>query len=182
MMAYKAFEPDLICRGYQFKMGTNVTSDANCARNGFHCAEDPIDCLTYYPDVHRAVYCLVKAGGDIDEDAVDSKIACTELTILRVLSLRDYFLHILIYMAKHPNRGGRGRSRVSDDCTTARNGYAIVRGRFPSARGELGDILAMAQENADGDIVEIAVHEVDGEKLRPGVYYDITGREVPENE
>ena len=179
MQAYKAFEPGLICRGYQFHMGTNVASEANCARNGFHCAEDPLDCLTYYPDIHRAVYCLVRAGGDIDEDAADSKIACTELKILRVLSLPDYFLHILLYLAKHPHRGGKGRSRIADDSATARNGYAIVKGRNPMARGELGDILAMAQENADGDVVEIAVHTVDGKKLRPGVYYDITGREVP---
>lgn len=48
MYAYKGFEPDLSCRGYRFVMGKNVTPEANCASNGFHCAEDPLDCLTYY--------------------------------------------------------------------------------------------------------------------------------------
>lgn len=51
MYAYKGFEPDLSCRGYRFVMGKNVTPEANCASNGFHCAEDPLDCLTYYSDI-----------------------------------------------------------------------------------------------------------------------------------
>lgn len=51
MIAYKGFLPGLICRGYQFRMGLNVTEKANCAHNGFHCAEDPLDCLRYYGDI-----------------------------------------------------------------------------------------------------------------------------------
>ena len=39
MYAYKGFEPNLSCRGYRFVMGKNVTPEANCASNGFHCAE-----------------------------------------------------------------------------------------------------------------------------------------------
>lgn len=54
MYAYKGFEPDLSCRGYRFVMGKNVTPEANCASNGFHCAEDPLDCLTYYSDMDRS--------------------------------------------------------------------------------------------------------------------------------
>lgn len=74
MIAYKGFLPGLICRDYQFKMGLNVTEKANCAHNGFHCAEDPLDCLSYYGDINHAEYYIVDAGGDIDEDDVDSKI------------------------------------------------------------------------------------------------------------
>ena len=47
MIAYKGFRPGLICRGYQFVMGLNTTEKANCRENGFHCAEDPLDCLSY---------------------------------------------------------------------------------------------------------------------------------------
>lgn len=31
MIAYKGFAPGLVCRGYQFVMGKNVTEQANCA-------------------------------------------------------------------------------------------------------------------------------------------------------
>ncbi len=47
MIAYKGFRPGMICIGYQFQMGLNVTEKANCRQNGFHCAEDPLDCLSY---------------------------------------------------------------------------------------------------------------------------------------
>ena len=73
MIAYKGFDRGLVCRGYQFVMGLNVTDQANCAANGFHCAEDPLDCLTYYSNIRRSEYCLVNAGGDVDEDEHDSK-------------------------------------------------------------------------------------------------------------
>ena len=89
MIAYKGFLPGLICRGYQFRMGLNVTEKANCAHNGFHCAEDPLDCLRYYGDINHAEYYIVDAGGDIDEDGVDSKISCTELTILKRLTKKE---------------------------------------------------------------------------------------------
>ena len=113
MYAYKGFEPDLSCRGYRFVMGKNVTPEANCASNGFHCAENPLDCLSYYGDMNRSIYCLVQPGGDIDEDDRDSKIACTELTILRQLTRKEFFLHALAYMVDHPGRKVAARYSVS---------------------------------------------------------------------
>lgn len=112
MIAYKGFLPGLICRGYQFRMGLNVTEKANCAHNGFHCAEDPLDCLRYYGDINHAEYYIVDAGGDIDEDGVDSKISCTELTILKRLTKKELFLHGLAFMADHPKRKWKDRKSV----------------------------------------------------------------------
>lgn len=178
-LAYKAFEPGFVCRGVRFKPPgeVNVERAANCVRNGWHCAENPADCLAYYPDVQKSVYCLVGIGGDIDEDATDSKIACTELTILRQLSLPDYFLHILVYMKKHPEaecriaRMGRGE---------ATNGFVVVRGKQPFARGTTGDILAMAREGEGGEIEDIALYVVGTDGVPADVYIDIYGNEEDE--
>lgn len=71
MLAYKAFRSGLVCLGFQFAMGLNETEKANCAQNGFHCAANPLDCLTYYPDMEKSEYYLVDAGG------------CTGTTYLR---------------------------------------------------------------------------------------------------
>ena len=62
MYAYKGFEPDLSCRGYRFVMGKNVTPEANCASNGFHCAEDPLDCLSYYGDTLHLLLGAARRG------------------------------------------------------------------------------------------------------------------------
>ncbi len=59
MIAYKGFRPGLICRGYQFVMGLNTTEKANCRENGFHCAEDPLDCLSYYSSLEHSEYYIV---------------------------------------------------------------------------------------------------------------------------
>ena len=172
MIAYKGFNPGLICIGYQFIMGKNVTEKANCRENGFHCAENPLDCLTYYPDMDKSEYYVVNAGGDLDEDGEDSKISCTELTILKKLTREEFFLHSLAYMMNRPLR--KWHYCVRKNKSEAQNGYAVVRGIDPVARGGMGDILAFAKENADGKRIEqIALARVDGKKLRPGIWYGV---------
>lgn len=178
MIAYKAFKPGLICLGFQFVMGPNFTEKANCRANGFHCAENPLDCLSYYPNIHNSVFCVVDARGDIDEDGDDSKIACTELAILKQLSLEEFFLHGLAYMADHPLQKW---SHTSEDFGEASGGYVVVRGHDPVARGRIGDILAFAKEGADGKkITQISLTSVDGKKAMPDVWYgvDLTERQV----
>lgn len=178
MIAYKGFKPGLVCRGYQFQMGKNVTDQANCRENGFHCAENPLDCLNHYQDMDKSEYYVVNAGGDLDEDSIDSKISCTELTILKKLTREEFFLHCLAYMANRPAR--EWCSLVCKDRGVARRGYAVVRGRDPIARGGLGDILAFAREDVSGKRIEqIALGRVDGKKLLPDVWYgaDLTERQ-----
>lgn len=164
MIAYKGFRPGLICRGYQFVMGLNTTEKANCRENGFHCAEDPLDCLSYYSSLEHSEYYIVNAGGDIDEDEHDSKIACTELTVIKRLTKEELFLHGLAYMADHPRRVWS--SHVAANRAMANCGYAVVRGKDPVATGRLGDILAFAKEAPDSEsIVQVAVGRIDGVTL-----------------
>ena len=132
MIAYKGFRPGMICIDYQFQMGLNVTDKANCRQNGFHCAENPLDCLNYYGDIDHSEYYIVNAGGDIDEDEVDSKISCTELTVLKRLTKEELLLHGLAFMADHPKR--KWNKHVRKDRAEARGGYAVVRGADPIAR------------------------------------------------
>lgn len=179
MVAYKGFNRGLICRGYQFVPGLNKTEKANCREDGFHCAENPLDCLSYYPDMEASEYYIVDAGGDIDEDGCDTKISCTELTVLKRLRKEEFFLHGLAFMADHPLR--EWNSNVSKDRAEASRGYAVVRGTDPAARGKVGDILAFAKESPmGGHIIQVALAQVDGEKIMPDTWYgtDLTERQV----
>lgn len=172
MIAYKGFEKGLVCRGYQFAMGLNRTDKANCRENGFHCAEDPLDCLTYYSNMDNSEYYIVNAGGDVHEDGTDTKISCTELTIIKKLSREDFFLHALAFMVDHPKR--EWSSHVTKDKGSAQyRYYAVVRGKDPIASGPKGSILAFAKEDADGNISQIALAKVDGKKLLPNVWYGV---------
>lgn len=158
MIAYKAFSKGLVCRGYRFGPGVNVTDKANCRANGFHCAENPIDCLTYYPNWDASEYWQVEAEGDIDEDGDDSKISCTRIELVKKLSFEDFVLAAAKYLITHPTRykGESGKVSVCRDKGKAeKEGTAvIVKGLDPAAYGKDGSILVLIREDDQGRITQ----------------------------
>ena len=49
MKAYKGFNPDMTCLGFQYKEGETYTTDsASLCNIGFHACEAPLDVLGYY--------------------------------------------------------------------------------------------------------------------------------------
>jgi len=176
MLAYKGFNKGLVCRGYQFQMGLNITEKANCVENGFHCAENPLDCLTYYSDINNSEYYIVDAGGDIDEDDRDSKISCTHLTIIKRITPKELFLHSLAYINDHPFRDNS--RHVNENQHEAINGYAVVRGKNPIACGKKGDILCFAKEAEDSKrIIQMSIAVVDGKRVMPNKWYNVELKE-----
>ena len=182
-IAYKAFRPDLSCQAggstYQYQLQKwNEIKEAKCRETGFHCAEDPLDCLSYYPVWEQAVYYMVAADGDIDEDACDSKIACTRLRLLKKMTKEAYIYVALVYMVQHPTRNWNANVK-RERAVADRNQMAVSRGKNPTAKGGLGAVLGLAREAPDGcGITEIAVCVVDGKRYLPDVYYDVNGNEV----
>lgn len=178
MIAYKGFNIDLSCLGYKFKEDTvNITSEANCRQNGFHCAEDPLDCLTYYPNWENSVYYIVDAGGDVHEDGTDSKISCTHMKLLYKLSLEEFLMESLIYISNHPLR--KMNNRVVMDEAEASKGkkFTIVRGKRPIAKGELGTLLGFVkEEKRNSEVSDIAVYKVDGINYLPDTWYTVDGK------
>ena len=87
MKAYKAFNSDMTCRGFQYKEGETYKMDGDiklCER-GFHACENPLDVLTYYPPtspIHE-----VELNQVIDERKDDSKVVAKEITIGAKISL-----------------------------------------------------------------------------------------------
>lgn len=179
IMAYKGFGKDLSCTSggnrYQYKEGVwHEEGRAKCASTGFHCAENPLDCLSYYPDMENSAYYIVLADGDVNEDGVDSKISCTRMKLVKELPLKEFVMHSLNYIFRHPYR--RDNWRVEKDRGEAGNGFVIVRGKEPFAKGELGAVLAFAKEEPGRrDIFELGMYEVDGEEILPDTWYDING-------
>lgn len=150
MIAYKGFEKNLSCRGYQFKRyGINETTEANCRQNGFHCAENPLDCLVHYPNWRNSRYFVVKAFGDLDEDDRDTKISCTKIELIKELDFPTLLLRGAAYMAIHPDRPWC--SLVCKETGVGNNGFVIVRGKQPKAKGRKNDLLILVQEEPDSN-------------------------------
>lgn len=164
-------------------MGLNVTEKAKAVAYGFHCAEDPLDCLSYYPDMENSEYYVVDAGGDVNEDGRDTKIACTELTIIKKLTKEELVLHALAFMSDHPKRP-LNHLVMQDRGQVCRYGFVIVRGKDPIAKGRKGEILAFAKENDHRQICEVALVTVDGKDVKENKWYgvELKQRQVAEDE
>lgn len=177
MIAYKAFNDDLTCLGYQFRIDKlNVTTSSNCKKNGFHCAENPLDCLSYYRNWNKAQYWIVEALGDIDEDDIDSKISCTQLRLIKRMNVKEFVAEALKYIYAYPNR--KNSACVFNNEAEATELFAISRGLNPIACGKLGTVLGFAQENSEGIVEKIAMLEVDGRQFLPDIFYNIQGTKV----
>jgi hypothetical protein len=169
MYVYKMFNKGLVCRGYKFKEGLNECDHATCVREGFHAAENPLDCLSYYPDFDNSECWLCYADGDIHEDGTDSKISCTRLEILRRLEKHEFVVEAVTYMLEHSKRPHNALIK-RDEAKTDRNGIAIVIGKEPRAKAMVnGAVIALIRENADGKPDQIMI--IYGEQVRKGECY-----------
>ena len=107
MIAYKGFNQNLVCTmgngAFQYEVGKTYREDkAKCASTGFHCVEEPIEVLTWYSG-ETARYCIVEAAGDVHEDGND-KISCTEMTILKEITLQQLGALECKWIQEHPER------------------------------------------------------------------------------
>ena len=159
MIAYKGFNKNIesvLGNGKKesctFDAGKTYQETASkTARTGFHCCENPFDCLTYYSMDGRNRFFKVEASGDIDEDE-GRKIACTRITLIEELTPLKFALEGLRYMIEHPQREHWQQSHRSvrvkeDECEAKEKGHiAIARGADPVARGPEGSILGFIVE------------------------------------
>ena len=82
IIAYKAMDKNMQCRGKQYEVGKTYTEDkADCCHAGMHACENPLDVLHYYPLRDGPRFFEVECGGNVDKSEEDSKLACTELTV-----------------------------------------------------------------------------------------------------
>lgn len=50
IIAYKAMNPDMTCRGKKYEVGKTYFEDkADCCNKGMHACENPFEVLCYYP-------------------------------------------------------------------------------------------------------------------------------------
>lgn len=181
MIAYKGFNKDLACtrgRGtFQYQIGQTYKEDkAQCVSTGFHCVEEPIEVLRWYSsDTSR--YCIVEAGGDVNEDGLD-KIACTEITILKEITLEQLGILECEWLMKHPEREFSAHVK-KETGRAGKNGIVVVRGKNPKAVGDLGSTIFLLKEGkGTREIISAGAYRIDGENYMPDTYYNAEGRQV----
>ena len=77
MKAYKGFDKDLKCRGFQYEIGNEYREDnAKLCSTGFHACENPLDTFAYYGPSDGSRYCEVEVDEVSDERHSDDSKIC----------------------------------------------------------------------------------------------------------
>ena len=131
MRAFKGFNKDLTCRGYQYEEGKEFhTERAECCDTGFHACEYPLDCFGYYDPAH-SVFHEVELSGEMDKSRDNTKVCATDIKIGARLSIAG-----LVKMAIDFTMSKVNKEAGSDE----RHGFASATGDYgaSSATGYKG--------------------------------------------
>ena len=131
MRAFKGFNKDLTCRGYQYEEGKEFhTERAECCDTGFHACEYPLDCFGYYDPAH-SVFHEVELSGEMDKSRDNTKVCATDIKIGARLSIAG-----LVKMAIDFTMSKVNKEAGSDE----RHGFASATGDYgaSSATGDYG--------------------------------------------
>ena len=82
IIAYKGFDKDMKCRGFQYEEGkTYHMPGAVLCKEGAHACTMPLDVLGYYPPGDGSIYRMVELDEVCDEKSSDSKICAKTIKI-----------------------------------------------------------------------------------------------------
>ena len=112
MKAYKGFNKDMTCRGFQYKEGhTYETDNASMCENGFHACENPLDCFNYYNPAD-SVYHEVELDAT-DEIGNDSKRVGKRIKIGAELSVANICKAHFEYVKEHTTNEEQGEDEAN---------------------------------------------------------------------
>ncbi len=89
--AYKGFDKDLKCRGFQYEVGKEYEQQGKiiACDNGFHACENPFDVLDYYGNILKNRYCEVEQSGDFDKRG--NKVASSRIKVKAEIGFTGLF-------------------------------------------------------------------------------------------
>lgn len=178
MRAFKGFNKDLTCRGYQYEEGKEFhTERAECCDTGFHACEYPLDCFGYYDPAH-SVFHEVELSGEMDKSGDTTKVCATDIKIGARLSIAGLVKMAIDFTMSKVNKeagsderhgfasatgncgassatGYKGASSVSDP-----TGVAVAWGHEARAKGCKGAHLILSDwkyvgaRYSDGDYMD----------------------------
>ena len=198
IIAYKATDKNMMCRGKQYEVGKTYTEEkADCCTAGMHACEVPFDVLHYYHVSDGARFFQVECGGEVDKSSDDSKLACTELTVKGELKLTDMLkigVEAVMKRVKEKTAGAKETAASGYYSTGAASGYcstaevsgkasiAVANGYNSKARGSIGCYIVLTEYDYDGNFLLAKMARVDGTVIKDGVWYTLKNGEFVEAE
>ena len=143
MIAYKGFNKDMTCRGFQYEEGKEYEHDGDIelCESGFHACEYPLDCFRYYAP-NKSVYHQVELHGDMEAHHDDSKIVASNIKIGAELDIAGLVKASIEYTKERsvPEEGSCATGYCGASSATGEYGASSATGYYgaSSATGDCG--------------------------------------------
>ena len=207
--AYKGFNKDMTCRGFQYEEGKEYeTEKASVCNEGFHACEYPLDCFAHYSP-NQSVYHLVEQSGDLSKEDDGTKVASTKIKVGAEIGIPglvkaaiEYTMSRAKKVKENHNTGDYGASSNTGNCGASSNtGYrgsseaghpgsvAVAWGPESKAKGVKGAFLVLAEWKSNGGnywnestwtFVGAKMVRVDGKEVKENTWYSLINGEITE--
>ena len=196
MKAYKGFDKDLKCRGFQYEVGKEYEEEkAVACECGFHACENPLDVFNYYTPADGR-FCEVEQGGEIDKSSDDSKVASTKIKIKAEIGINGIIKAGVRFILDHVKFDTDKKFNTGYQSAATNTGYqsaatvgkggsvAIALGYNSKAKADIGSAIVIAERGEwNGDaypLFNIKSAIVDGVKLKANTFYTVRNNEFIE--
>ena len=209
MKAYKGFDKDLKCRGFQYEAGKEYEEgSAELCEKGFHACENPLDTFRYYRPTDSR-YCEVDVDDNGERNSADSKVCgkhikiCAEIGLKGVINAGVRFVFDKCEIATEETASGwrcnaaasgeRGNAAASgkrgtavatgEQGNSAANGeqcLAVAWGKDSRAKGNVGNWIVVSEHDDDGNIIDAKIAKVDGDTIKADTWYKLVNGEIME--
>ena len=90
VIAYKGFDKNLKCRGFQYEIGKEYEMSGRiaCCERGFHACESPLEVFDHY-DMLNSRFAKVEQSGEIDKEENTTKVCSSRIKVKAELKLAD---------------------------------------------------------------------------------------------
>ena len=203
MKAYKGFNKDFTCRGFQFEEGKEYEEEeAVLCEKGFHACTNPLDVLNYYNDV-EGKYCEVELDEvSNDKKENDSKICGKRIKINAEIGFVGLFKMGIEWLkeqtifskndtkelekssgddAKIGSSGNYAKIGSSGDDakigSSGKNSVVMCAGNNSIAKAKIGSWITLAEwgrdDNGDWIPINVVTKRVDGVEIKEDTYYKL---------
>ncbi|CWW88246.1 TPA: hypothetical protein ACPO5A_001082 [Haemophilus influenzae] len=186
IIAYKGFNQDWACRGYQYEIGKTYEHKGNvkACESGFHACEYPLDVLSYYsPAVSK--FAVVKMSGETSKDSDDTKIASAKITIETEINLPEMIKKAVEWIkgkvdwdaAKVSNTGywsaatNTGYRSVAE--VSGKQSIAVALGWQSKAKASINGAIVCVYRNHDGELIHIKASKVGENNIKADTWYTL---------
>ena len=192
IIAYKGFDKDFKCRGFQYEVGKTYEMDGNiaCCSRGFYACESPMEVFDYY-DMLTSRFAEVEQSDNIDKEAVSTKTCSSRIKIKAELKPADIINLGVEWLKEITSPSKIEANNTSNDGASAQIGssgdsakidssgqYSVIMcaGYDSKAKAAIGSWITLAEWKRIGDVwkpICVKTEQVDGKRIKADTYYKL---------